>query len=126
MKRLLAMVGVAVMLGGCAAKQAPPAPKVAFEASPKPAAAPPAPTSAEILAAQTPEVREAVKQHEKSGKWPTYKTAAYVLYPYGEGPEPTVDCAPMRTTDIQLQASETVTDIAIGDQERWIDRKSVV
>jgi type IV secretion system protein TrbG len=122
MKRLLAMVGVALMLGGCAAKQAaaPPAPKVAFEASPKAEVAPPAPTSAEILAAEAPEVREAVKQHEKSGKWPTYKTAGYVLYPYGEGPEPIVDCAPMRTTDIQLQASETVTDIAIGDQERWM------
>jgi len=122
MKRLLAIVGVALMLGGCAAKQAaaPPAPKVAFEASPKPEAAPRAPTSAEILAAQAPEVREAVKQYEKSGKWPTYKTPRYVLYPYGEGPEPIVDCAPMRTTDIQLQASETVTDIAIGDQERWM------
>jgi type IV secretion system protein TrbG len=122
MKRWLAMVGVAVVLGGCAAKQAeaPPAPNVAFEASPKPDAAPPAPTSAEVLAGQTPEVRAAVKQHEKSGKWPAYKTAGYVLYPYGEGPEPIVDCAPMRTTDIQLQASETVTDLAIGDQERWM------
>jgi type IV secretion system protein TrbG len=122
MKRLLAIVGVALMLGGCAAKQAaaPPAPKVAFEASPKAEAAPRAPTSAEILAAQAPEVQAAVKHHEESGKWPTYKTAGYVLYPYGEGPEPIIDCAPMRTTDIQLQASETVTDIAIGDQERWM------
>ena len=56
MKRLLAIVGVALMLGGCAAKQAPapPAPKVVFEVSPKREAAPPAPTSAQILGAQTP------------------------------------------------------------------------
>jgi len=122
MKRLLAIVGVALMLGGCAAKQvpAPPAPKVVFEVSPKRESAPPAPTSAQILGAQTPEVRAAVKQHEENGKWPTYKTSGYVLYAYGEGPEPIVDCAPMRTTDIQLQAGETVTDIAIGDQERWM------
>jgi type IV secretion system protein TrbG len=122
MKRLLAIVGVALMLGGCTAKRtaAPPAPKVAFEVFPKREAAAPAPTSAQILGAQTPEVRAAVKQHEENGKWPTYKTSGYVLYPYGEGPEPIVECAPMRTTDIQLQAGETVTDLAIGDQERWM------
>ncbi len=123
MKRWLVIVGVALMLGGCAAKQtpAPPPPKIALETSPKPEAVPPAPTSAEILAEQTPEVRAAVKQHEEKGKWPTYKTPSYVLYPYyGEGPEPIVDCAPMRTTDVQLQAGETVTDLAIGDQERWM------
>jgi type IV secretion system protein VirB9 len=122
MKRLLAIVGVALMLGGCGAKQAaaPPVPKIVFEASPKPEAAAPVPTGAQILGAQTPEVRAAVKQHEENGKWPSYKTSGYVLYPYGEGPEPIVDCAPMRTTDIQLQPGETVTDIAIGDQERWM------
>ena len=43
-----------------------------------------------------------------------------MLYPYGEGAEPIVDCAALRTTDVQLQAGETVTDLAIGDQERWM------
>ena len=33
---------------------------------------------------------------------------------------PMVDCAPLRTTDIQLQPGETVTDLAIGDQESWM------
>ncbi len=122
MKRLLAIVGVALMLGGCAAKRAPapPAPKVAFEASPKPEAVPPAPTSAQILGAQTPEVRAAVKQHEENGKWPVYRTPGSVIYPYDEGPEPVLDCAPLRTTDIQLQPGETITDVAMGDTERWM------
>jgi len=122
MKRLLAIVGVALMLGGCAAKRAPapPAPKVAFEASPKPEAAPPAPTSAQILGAQTPEVRAAVKQYEENGKWPIYRTPGSVIYPYDEGPQPVLDCAPLRTTDIQLQPGETITDVAMGDTERWM------
>jgi len=122
MKRLLAIVGVALMLGGCAAKRAPapPAPKVVFEAFPKPEAVPPAPTSAQILGAQTPEVRAAVKQHEENGKWPIYRTPGSVIYPYDEGPEPVLDCAPLRTTDIQLQPGETITDVAMGDTERWM------
>jgi P-type conjugative transfer protein TrbG len=64
-------------------------------------------------------VQEAVRRHVASGKWQTYRTPAYVLYPFGEGPEPVVDCAALRTTDLQLQAGETVTDLAVGDQERW-------
>ena len=122
MKRLLAIVGVALMLGGCAAKQAPapPVPKVVFEAFPKREAAPPAPTRTQILGAQTAEVRAAVKQHEENGKWPIYRTPGSVIYPYDEGPEPVLDCAPLRTTDIQLQPGETITDVAMGDTERWM------
>ena len=46
--------------------------------------------------------------------------ARYVLYPYDQGPTPVVDCEPLRTTDIQLQAGETITDVAMGDTERWM------
>jgi type IV secretion system protein TrbG len=31
-----------------------------------------------------------------------------------------VDCEPLRTTDIQLQGGETITDVAMGDTERWM------
>jgi type IV secretion system protein VirB9 len=31
-----------------------------------------------------------------------------------------VDCEPLRTTDIQLQQGETITDVALGDSERWM------
>src|SRR5580698_4969918 len=122
MKRPLAIVSAALMWGGCAARQpapVPPPPKIAFEA-PQRSATPPPPTGAELLAAQPAEVREAVKQHEQHGRWPIYKKADAILYPYGDGPEPIVDCAPLRTTDIQLGAGETVTDLALGDQERWM------
>src|SRR5580698_6448678 len=115
------MVIVSMTLGGCAAKQqpAPLPPRIVHEVAPAPAAPPP-PTAAEILAAQPAEVRAAVEDHDKKGNWPSYKTAAYVLYPYNEGGQPIVYCAPLRTTDLQLQSGETVTDLALGDQERWM------
>jgi type IV secretion system protein VirB9 len=111
-----------LMLGGCAAKQAPPPqpPRLALESPPTQPETLPPPTGAEILAAQPSEVRQALKQHEQSGKWPIFQTAAFVLYPYGEDVQPMVDCAPLRTTDIQLGPGETVTDLALGDQERWM------
>ncbi|MGB7641206.1 MAG: P-type conjugative transfer protein TrbG, partial [Terriglobales bacterium] len=42
------------------------------------------------------------------------------LYPYNQGPQPALDCEPLRTSDIQLQPGETITDVAIGDSERWM------
>jgi P-type conjugative transfer protein TrbG len=121
----LGMAGMVIalaMAGGCAAKQqaAPPPPPIVREIAPAAPAEPPPPSAAEILAAQPAEVREAVKVYDKRGEWPSYRTRNYVLYPYGEGPQPVVDCAALRTTDVQLQPGETVTDLAIGDSERWM------
>src|SRR5580698_9748516 len=115
------MVIVSMTLGGCATRQqpAPPPPRIVHEVAPAPAAPPP-PTGAEILADQPAEVRAAVEEHGQKGKWPSYRTAAYVIYPFNEGGQPIVDCAPLRTTDLQLQPGETVTDLALGDQERWM------
>src|SRR5216683_1837718 len=122
MKRVVVAVGLALMMGGCGARQSPAAPqvKVAVAAPPPKPEAPPPPTGAEILAAEPSEVRAAVKQYEENGKWPIYRTPGSVIYPYDEGPEPMVNCAPLRTTDIQLQPGETITDVAMGDTERWM------
>jgi P-type conjugative transfer protein TrbG len=123
MKRAVVAVGFALMLGGCGTQQrpAPPPLNLAGKApAPKPEAPPP-PTGAEILASQPSQVRDAIKEHEQNGKWPVYRTPGYVLYPYDEGPQPPLlDCAPLRTTDIQLQPGETITDVAMGDTERWM------
>src|SRR5713101_7316883 len=113
---------LALALGGCVAKQ-PPAPhplKIVTEAAPKQDPAPPPPTGAELLSQQPREVREAIKDRQNEGRWPAYRTAELVLYPYGEEPEPVIDCEPLRTTDIQLQPAETITDVAMGDTERWM------
>jgi type IV secretion system protein VirB9 len=113
-------LAVGFALGGCAAQQPTPPPlKLVTEAPSKQDAAPASPTAAELLGQQPREVQEAVKDHENDGKWPIYKTADLVLYPYGEN-QPLIDCEPLRTTDIQLQPGETITDVAMGDTERWM------
>ena len=113
---------LALTLGACAAHQspAPPPLNLVTEAPPQAEAAPAAPTGAELLAQQPSEVQAAIKEHQQDGKWPAYKKPELVLYPYGEDPEPIVDCAPLRTTDIELQPGETITDVAMGDTERWM------
>ena len=123
--RRIAMAGIvtlALTVGACAPQQpsAPPALNLVTEAPPQAEATPAPPTGAELLAQQPSEVQAAIKEHQQDGKWPVYKTPELVLYPYGEEPEPIVDCAPLRTTDIQLQPGETITDVAMGDTERWM------
>ena len=114
----------ALTLGACATQQQPPAPpplKIVTEAAAKSAPnTPPPVTAAELLAEQPPEVQQAIKDHQDGSKWPIYKSAQLVLYPYDGSSEPVVDCEPLRTTDIQLQPGETITDVAMGDTERWM------
>ncbi len=112
----------ALVLSACASQQPPPPPplKLVTESSTEPRATPPPPTGAQLLARQPSEVQAAIKEHQQDGKWRVYRTAEYTLYPYNQEPEPIVDCAPLRTTDIQLQPGETITDVALGDTERWM------
>jgi P-type conjugative transfer protein TrbG len=116
-------VTLALLLSACASQQQPPAPpplKLVAEAPTNSSATPPPPTGAQLLAQQPAEVQAAIKEHQQDGKWPVYRTAEYTLYPYNQKPEPAVNCAPLRTTDIQLQPGETITDVALGDTERWM------
>ena len=110
MKRICTagVLALALTVGGCSAQQGhqnqsqaanvapiePEAPEA--EATPKPI------TGAELLAQQPSEVRAAFKDHDQNGQWATYKTPRYVLYPYpfSQGPDPVVDCEPLRTTDL--------------------------
>ena len=116
-------ITLALALSACASQpQVPTTPplKLVAEAPAQPTPRQSSPTGSELLAQQPAEVRAAFKEHEKDGKWLVYRTAEYTLYPYNQEPEPTVDCAPLRTTDIQLQPGETITDVALGDTERWM------
>jgi type IV secretory pathway VirB9-like protein len=89
------------------------------ESPTEPSPTPPPPAGAQLLAQQPAEMQRALKEHQQDGKWPVYRTE-YTLYPYNQKPEPAVDCAPLRTTDIELQPGETITDVALGDTERWM------
>ena len=120
----IAIVGctaLALTLAACSAQQpAPPPLTLVTRAAPPPVPEPAPLTGAQLLAQQPKEVQEAVKQYRQDGKWPVYRTSSHELYPYDEGHEPVVDCAPLRTTDIQLEPGETITDVASGDSERWL------
>jgi type IV secretion system protein TrbG len=115
-------LAMALTLGACGASQppAPPPLNLVTEAGPQLAITPAPPTGAQLLAQQPAEIQSAIKEHQQDGQWPVYKTPELVLYPYGEDPEPVVDCKPLRTTDIELQPGETITDVAMGDTERWM------
>ena len=71
-----------------------------------------------------PRVQAAIKQHEQDGSWQVFRTDQTDLYPYGQGPDPVIDCEPLRSTDIQLQSEETITDVVMGDSERWQERSA--
>jgi P-type conjugative transfer protein TrbG len=115
-------VFLSLTLAACSAQQPPqPLPlTLVTKAAPPPEPEPRPLTGAQLLAQQPEEVQEAVKQHQQDGAWQVFKTPQHELYPYDEGQEPTVDCAPLRTTDIQLEPGETITDVASGDSERWL------
>jgi type IV secretion system protein VirB9 len=114
-------VALSLTLGACASQQpAPPPLTLVTKAAPPPEPEPAPPTGAQLLAQQPEEVQEAVKQHQQDGAWQVFKTPRGELYPYDEGQEPVVDCAPLRTTDLQLEPGETITDVASGDSERWL------
>ena len=118
-------IAMGLMIGGAvlsACSSQPPVPPLRF-ATEAPVVAdttPATPTGAQLLAQQPAEIQAAIKEHQPNTKWPVYRTAVRVLYPYADGAEPVVDCAPLRTTDLQLQAGETITDVALGDSERWM------
>jgi type IV secretion system protein TrbG len=115
---LLALV-LLLTLGGCSTQTAstpslPPvveAPKHAKRVLP---------TSADILAAQAADVQQIIKHHQAGARWPTVRHGATVLYPYGADDTPVVNSAPLHTTDIALEPGETITDVAMGDAQRWM------
>lgn len=115
-------VALALTLAACSAQQPaqPPPLTLVTKAAPPPEPEPAPPTGVQLLAQQPEEVQEAIKQHKQDGAWQVFKTPHRELYPYDEGQEPVVDCAPLRTTDIQLEPGETITDVASGDSERWL------
>ncbi len=78
--------------------------------------------SADLLAQDDPELAEAVRQFQETGRAPIVRRPGFVRFPYGER-QPILYCKPLRVCDIQLQAGEGVLNIALGDSERWIASK---
>jgi type IV secretion system protein TrbG len=122
--KYIAPITFLLVLTGCAAEhQSTPQPSplnLVAEAVPEPNATPIPPDGEQLLAEQPAEVQAAIKEHQQDGTWPVYRTNERTLFPFGQEPVPVVECAPLRTTDIQLEAGETITDVALGDTERWM------
>jgi type IV secretion system protein TrbG len=115
----LAIIAAALMLAGCAPQQAPTPPYPAAPVVMAPAK-PKGPTGAEILAQQPALVRAIIQEHQPGADWPSHKTATGVLYPYNDDAEVRVVAAPLHAVDIALEPGETVTDMSLGDQQRWM------
>jgi hypothetical protein len=86
--RRIVMTGaftLALTLEACAAKQPPTPPplNLVTEAEPKAEASPTPPTVDQIIAAQLPEVQQAVKGHDKSGDWAIYRTPRFLQTSHG-------------------------------------------
>ncbi len=116
-----ALLYAASVLNACAAKPPTPPPplEIVPQDAPEAEATPTPPSAEDLLAQQPPEVRAAIKQHEQDGSRLVFRTDQTHLHPYGERPDPVIDCEPLRSTDIQLQSGETITDVVMGDSERW-------
>jgi hypothetical protein len=126
MKRRIIFGGILLTMSalGCATNNPPAPPPLEIAPQSVPDAEPtPVPLKgADLLAQQPPEVQAAVKQHQQDGAaWQVLTTDRSQLYPYGEGPEPVVDCEPLRSTDLQLQAGETITDVVSGTENQMVD-----
>ena len=65
------------------------------------------------------ELREAMARYRESGEAAVIRQSDAVVYPFNES-QPIVRCSPLRACDVELQAGEAVTGVAVGDSERWI------
>ncbi len=65
------------------------------------------------------EVGRAVHAYRVTGQAPILERSDTTLFPFGES-QPVIPCSPLRACDIELQAGEIVTGVALGDTERWV------
>jgi P-type conjugative transfer protein TrbG len=73
-----------------------------------------------FLEGQSPDVKKAFLQFQKTGKAPTVQKGDFVLFPYDENQQPAVVCQPLYTCDIGLEPGEIILSLRGGDTARWI------
>ena len=65
------------------------------------------------------ELRETMLRYWQTGDASVITRGNAIVFPFGES-QPEVRCTPLRACDIELQAGEVITGVALGDTERWI------
>jgi len=111
----LIATAIALYLNGCSA-QPPPPPVIKVTSPPKPQVyVPPDP-----YAGLPPDVRAAIQ----SNQTPTLQNGITTIFPYSPDMQWTVDCTPLRATELRLSPTEyTDKDSAVlGDSVRWAVR----
>lgn len=69
-----------------------------------------------------PDLTEAVRRFQETGRAPVLRAAGFVRFPFGES-QSLLTCKPLRLCDIQLEPGEAVVDVALGDSDRWMASK---
>jgi P-type conjugative transfer protein TrbG len=77
------------------------------------------PSKSEFLQTQGADVTKAYYEYEKTGKAIEIKSNQSIKVPFGKG-VPVVECAPLHTCDIKLEAGEKITGVYPGDSTRWL------
>jgi type IV secretory pathway VirB9-like protein len=105
---------VALCVNGCAAQ--PPPPPIIKVQTPKPQIVIPA----DPFNGLAPEVRTAIE----SNRTPTLHSGITTLYAYSPDVQWTIDCAPLRATELRLAPSEHTDkdSVVLGDSVRWAVR----
>jgi type IV secretory pathway VirB9-like protein len=106
---------VAFLLAGCATQPAPPASPPIVKIEPPKPVVPPDP-----FEGLPSNVRAAIQNN----KTPTLQSGITTLYPYSPDVEWSIDCAPLRATELRL-APDEYTDkdsVVLGDSIRWAVR----
>jgi P-type conjugative transfer protein TrbG len=119
-QRSIALAVITAMLYGCAAQEPPPPTPTAAQLAPlpQPATTKPRITGAMILAAQMPEVQEAI---EHGQPWPTFRWPRQRLVPYTtHAPALTLDLSPTDAVDLALARGETIDGVSLGDSEEFM------
>ena len=102
---------------GCAQRTPPPlelVPASLLEKEPPPAS----PESA--LENQPDDVQTAVQEYARTHDAPILHRGVTTIFPYDPDGQPTVECKPLRVTEIALAPGEAAQSVAAGDTERWI------
>lgn len=77
-----------------------------------------APTRAQFLSTQSPDIQKALAIYQKTGKAPIIQTNEFVKYPFGLS-QPIINCLPLNVCDVVLEHGERVRAIDLGDKARW-------
>ena len=118
-----ALVASLALLAGCASQPALTAPPDddLVRATPvsESTQSQPSPPAWELVAPDDPQVQAAMRAWRSGKPAPIIRTSEFIQYPYGLT-EAVVTCEPLHVCDVELDTSEEIQNVSIGDSSRWL------